>query len=228
MSEETQEVVQETESKPVFIDFTRLLQLHGDVCEDLSREFQAAILNLHAEKGPLLNEAGEVIKDADDKPVNCVDEPIFILLNTHGGDAYEGFAMFDMMNLLPNEKFIICQGKVMSAGLILLASGTTRLSMPNTIFMIHQMATTIPPEMSDPQKIKQGLISTEEMNEHMLRVLALNCNLDYETVKQIAEKETYFTADEALKWGFIDGIIGSKSEEVNEEERTDTPPHNLN
>lgn len=202
----TDETVEETTEKevsksPLFVDFTRLIQLHGDVCEDLSREYQAAILKLHA-----------------DAP----DEPIFTFLNTHGGDAYEGFAMYDLMKLLPTEKIIIAQGKVMSAGLILLAGADLRLSLPNTIFMIHNMATTIPPEMSDPQKIQQGLDSTKEMNENMLHMIKDNCSLSYEQVKKLAQDETYFTAMQALEWGFIDGIIGRR-EEADEATNTESP-----
>lgn len=194
------EVELKTENKPVWIDFNRLLQLHGDVAEDLSKEFQAAALNLHAEDS---------------------EKPIYILLNTHGGDAYEGFAMHDLLNILPNEKVIICQGKVMSAGLILLASGDLRLSFPNTIFMIHEMATTIPQEMNDPVKIKQGLDSTLSMNDNMIDVITENCNLSREQVKEIACRETYFTAQEAMEWGFIDGIIGATTGEYDEESESE-------
>jgi ATP-dependent Clp protease protease subunit len=204
MTDETveQEATEKELSKsPLFIDFTRLIQLHGDVCEELSREYQAAILKLHAEDP---------------------EAPIFTFLNTHGGDAYEGFAMYDLMKLLPTEKVIISQGKVMSAGLILLAGADLRLSLPSTIFMIHNMATTIPPEMSDPQKIQQGLDSTKEMNENMLHMIKDNCNLNYEQVKQLAQDETYFTAYQALEWGFIDGIIGRK-EEPNEATDSESP-----
>ena len=197
-----------TEKSPLFIDFSRLIQLHGDVCEDLSREYQAAILKLYAEDS---------------------EKPIFTFLNTHGGDAYEGFAMYDLMNILSTEKVIIAQGKVMSAGLIILAGADLRLSLPSTVFMIHNMSTTIPPEMSDPQKIKQGLVSTEEMNESMIRIIAENCALEFNQVKELAAKETYFTAQQALEWGFIDGIIGKKSEEIDEEEESNDPvPHNIN
>lgn len=195
MTEEVENNTTEEEKKgPLFIDFTRLLQLHGDVCEELSREFIAAILKMHAEEP---------------------EEPIFMFLNTHGGDAYEGFAMYDTMNILPTEKIIIAQGKVMSAGLILLAGADVRLSLPSTIFMIHNMATTIPQDMSDPKKIKQGLNSTEEMNETMLELITDNCDLSLEEVRKLASDETYFTAKQALEWGFIDGIIGKK--EVSDE-----------
>lgn len=203
----TDETVEETTEKevaksPLFVDFTRLIQLHGDVCEDLSREYQAAILKLHAEDP---------------------EAPIFTFLNTHGGDAYEGFAMYDLMKLLPTEKVMIAQGKVMSAGLILLAGADLRLSLPNTIFMIHNMATTIPPEMSDPQKIQQGLDSTKEMNENMLHMIKDNCNLEYDDVRRLAQDETYFSAMQALEWGFIDGIIGRREDEATDTKSSELP-----
>lgn len=169
-----------------------LLTFQGDISEQLSETFCNDLFSLLDEK---------------------IDN-IAILLNTGGGDAFEGFGLFDLLKILPIKKTILCRSKVMSAGLLILAAGTQgqRLSLPHTTFMIHDISAGVPEEMMEASKIKNSMINIEKMNKSMLEILSKNSKLSLEEVTELSRKETYFDAKQALEFGFIDKIIGGKDE----------------
>lgn len=65
---------------------------------------------------------------------------IELWVNTPGGSIYEMFAIYDTMRACDNDVTTVGFGQICSAGVLLLAGGSTRYVMPNAVFMSHQMS----------------------------------------------------------------------------------------
>lgn len=65
------------------------------------------------------------------------NEPIEIYLSTFGGDAYEGFAIYDAIRACECDVNIIASGKIMSAGFLIFLAGDNRIASEHTTFMMH-------------------------------------------------------------------------------------------
>jgi ATP-dependent Clp protease protease subunit len=138
-------------------------------------------------------------------------EPIEVFVSTNGGSADEMYAIVDTMKYLQSldvEIHNIGIGKIMSAGVMILAAGSKgyRKAGKNTRFMLHalQSGTQGPfPHMKIDMK------NFNDMQEKYVRVLSELTNLSYKELKKIVNKrvDTYFTAEEALKMGIIDEIL---------------------
>lgn len=131
-----------------------------------------------------------ILKDAD---------YITFVLNTPGGSFYQGLAIYDLIRLgAPNSK-IICCGMVMSAGVIILTAGSTRVSYPSTQFLVHYG--------------EDSNTSTTEANHNakMLRlmkdILCTKVNVKRRTVNSWFTKETYYDVKGALEVGLIDRVV---------------------
>ncbi len=132
---------------------------------------------------------------------------ISIWLNTPGGDAHAFFAIYDMMQMVKAPIETVCLGQSMSAGVLLLASGSKgmRYAMPSSGIMAHQIqiggvggtGTEVQIEVEEILKMKQRI------NE----ILARHTGKTVEQVTRDCEHNKYFTAQEALDYGIIDKIM---------------------
>ncbi len=135
---------------------------------------------------------------------------IFVYINTPGGDAYSGRAMFDTIKHVKNEVSTINVGLAASAGALILAAGTKgkRFALPGSHTMIHQVLT---------HGLQGQATDIEIEAKHMLRL-----RYDYaekiaqatgqETKKVLAdiERDNWMNAAEAKKYGIIDKIMDPK------------------
>ena len=138
-------------------------------------------------------------------------EPIEVFISTNGGSADEMYAIVDTMKYLQSLDVEIRNvgiGKIMSAGVMILAAGSKghRKAGKHTRFMLHalQSGTQGPfPHMKIDMK------NFSDMQEKYVRALSEMTNLSYKELKKIVNKrvDTYFTAKEALEMGIIDEIL---------------------
>jgi len=138
-------------------------------------------------------------------------DPIEIFISTNGGSADEMYAIVDTMRYLQSldvEIHNVGIGKIMSAGVMILAAGTKghRKAGKNTRFMLHALQSGT--QGSFPQ-MKIDMKTFNNMQEKYLRVLSEITNLSYRELKKIINKrtDTYFTASEAIEMGIIDEIL---------------------
>ena len=101
-------------------DVTRLVVLHGDVNESSISLVVAQLLHL----------------------ASINHNPIHLVISTYGGSVDEMFTLYDTIKFLPCPVHTIALGKVMSAGVLLLASGTKghRMIGKSARIMIHPVS----------------------------------------------------------------------------------------
>jgi ATP-dependent Clp protease protease subunit len=139
------------------------------------------------------------------------DDPIKVFIDSPGGDADAGFAIFDMMRFIKPEVIIIGMGLVASAAAIILlaAPKERRIALPNSHYLIHQ-----------PLSGMRGVATEIEIHAKELDKLRRKINklISEETGQKIdkVEKDTdrdyWMNAEEALEYGLISKIISNRDQ----------------
>jgi ATP-dependent Clp protease protease subunit len=139
------------------------------------------------------------------------DEDIKIFINSPGGDADAGFAIFDMMRFVKPKVKAICTGVAASAAVIILlgASKENRFSLPNARVLIHQPSTGIHGTAADIQiEASEILKCREKIN----RLIAVETGQTFEKVGLDTKRNFWMSAEEALKYGLVNKIIQTSGE----------------
>ncbi len=139
------------------------------------------------------------------------NKPIYLVVSSYGGSVDEMFCLYDTIKFLPCPVHTVALGKVMSAGVLLLASGIKgkRMMGRSARLMIHPVSGgsygtvfEVINATNEHQRI-QNLLVENLIKETKLSKKQLNDIMKSGT-------DCYMTADEALKFGIIDKIIGDE------------------
>jgi ATP-dependent Clp protease protease subunit len=134
---------------------------------------------------------------------------IHLYINSPGGSVTAALAMYDTMRHIKPDVSTICVGIAASAGALLLSSGTKgkRFALPNSEVMIHQVMGGAEGQASDIEISARHILKTKE---NLNRILAENTGKSIEQVGKDSDRDNYMSAEEALKYGLVDGILKQK------------------
>ena len=135
-------------------------------------------------------------------------------ISTYGGDAFEALAIGGVLDSLQKNVTTIGYGVVASAGTPILLAGKKRKMAANSFFMIHNPTAVTGGEASEIRKTADLLdkIQSQLVDIYVTAIEKSGKLIDSDreaTAKKVTkwvENETWFTADEALQYGFIDEI----------------------
>ena len=133
-------------------------------------------------------------------------EDIQIFVNSPGGEIDAGMAILDTMNYIRPNITTICVGMAASMASVILAGGEKgkRFALPNSKLLIHQ------PMWGAEGQASDIIIKAEEITKVRKKLYELLSKYTGKPVKQIekdADRDKYFTAEEAKKYGLIDKIV---------------------
>ena len=134
---------------------------------------------------------------------------IQLYINSPGGSVTAGMAIYDTMQYIKCDVSTICLGMAASMGAFLLAGGTKgkRFAMPNTTIMIHQPSGGAQGQATEIQIVADHIAKTKRtLNE----ILAANTGQPLEVVEKDTDRDNYMSAEEALAYGLIDGVVTHK------------------
>ncbi|KNH18804.1 Clp protease ClpP [Arthrobacter sp. ZBG10] len=133
------------------------------------------------------------------------EKDIYLYINSPGGSVTAGMAIYDTMQFIPNDVVTVATGLAASMGQFLLSSGTKgkRYATPNARVLMHQPSGGIGGTASDI-KIQAELIL--HMKKVMAELTADQTGQSVETILKDNDRDKWFTADEALAYGFFDKI----------------------
>ena len=134
---------------------------------------------------------------------------IHLYINSPGGMVTAGMAIYDTMQYIKCDVSTICIGMAASMGAFLLAGGAKgkRFALPNAEVMIHQPSGGAKGQAPEIQIAAENILKTKKKLNQML---ADNTGKPYEVVAADTERDHWMSADEALDYGLIDGIITKK------------------
>jgi ATP-dependent Clp protease protease subunit len=138
------------------------------------------------------------------------DRDISIYINSPGGSFTALTAIYDTMRYLKPDIQTVCLGQAASAAAVLLAGGTKgkRLALPNSRILIHQPATEGGSygQASDLEIQANEILRMRALLEQML---ADNTGKTAEEVGTDIERDKILTAEQAVEYGIIDGVLES-------------------
>ncbi|MEU6831303.1 ATP-dependent Clp protease proteolytic subunit [Nocardia beijingensis] len=133
-------------------------------------------------------------------------QDIALYINSPGGSVTAGMAIYDTMQLVECDIATYGMGLAASMGQFLLTAGTKgkRYALPHARIMMHQPSAGIGGSAADIAIMAEQFAHTKrELNE----LQALHTGKSVEQVTADADRDRWFTAAEALEYGFIDRVI---------------------
>jgi ATP-dependent Clp protease protease subunit len=171
----------------------RILVLGSEVNDEVANRLTAQLLLLAAE-------------DAE--------KDITLYINSPGGSVTAGMAIYDTMQLIEPDVSTWAMGLAASMGQFLLSSGTPgkRYSLPHARVMMHQPSAGVGGTASDIA------IQAEVYNKwkrEMAKLTAEQTGQSVERITEDADRDRWFTAEEALEYGFVDHVAGPRGNHTN-------------
>ena len=162
----------------------RVVLLGSDVNDDIANQICAQLLYLEGED-----------PDAD----------IWLYINSPGGSVTAGMAIYDTMQFVSCDVATVCLGLAASMGQFLLTAGAPgkRYTLPNARVMMHQPLAGLRGQAADIAIQAEQLAYTKR---RMAELIAQHSGQDLEQIQADSERDRWFTAAEALEYGFIDHI----------------------
>ena len=138
------------------------------------------------------------------------EKDISLYINSPGGMAYAGMAIYDVIQHVRPDVSTICVGMGMSAAAMVLCGGAPgkRLALPNARIMIHQGSAGTRGAPTDMEiQLREVLALTHRMAE----IIAHHSGRSVDEVTRDIDRDYFMTPDEAIAYGLIDGVITPRS-----------------
>ena len=163
----------------------RIIFLGEQVTEDLANLIIAQLLHLESEDP---------------------DKDVSLYINSPGGSAYAGLAIYDTMQFIKPDVQTICYGIAMSAGSLILTGGAEgkRMALPNSRILIHQPSGGFQGQASD---IEIHAREALELRERVDEIYAGHTGQPVDQVHDDMDRDRFFTAEQAREYGLIDRVI---------------------
>ena len=141
------------------------------------------------------------------------DKEIFFYINSPGGSITDGMAIVDTMNYIKCPVATYCVGMAASMGAVLLASGEKgrRFATPNSEILIHQPLIGGNGISGQTTEIKIHADHMVKTREKLNKLLSERTGQPIEVIEKDTERDNYMTAQEALDYGLIDGILDKRN-----------------
>jgi len=170
----------------------RIVWLGSEVRDDNSNEIAAKLLLLAAEDP---------------------EKDIYLYINSPGGSITAGMAIYDTMQFVPNDIVTVGIGLAASMGQFLLSSGTPgkRYITPNARVLLHQPSGGFGGTAADIQTQAKVIL---DMKQRMAELTAEQTGKSVEQILKDNDRDNWFTAQEALEYGFVDHLRASSAEVI--------------
>jgi ATP-dependent Clp protease, protease subunit len=163
----------------------RIVFLGQEVNDDIANLIAAQLLHL----------------DAQDP-----DRDIWLYVNSPGGSAYAGMAIYDAMQYVKADVATVCLGMGMSAAAMILCGGAAgkRYALPNAKVMIHQGSAGFRGTPTDIQIAAREVLDT---TRRMAEIIAHHTGQDVDKVLRDIDRDRFMTPAEAAEYGLIDAVM---------------------
>jgi ATP-dependent Clp protease protease subunit len=136
---------------------------------------------------------------------------ISIYINSPGGSVYAGLAIYDVMQYVPNDVATYAMGMAASMGQFLLSAGAPgkRYALPHANILMHQPSGGIGGTASDIKIQAEQLLYIKKT---LFERIAYHTGQPVEQIEKDADRDRWFTAEQARDYGFVDQVISSAIE----------------
>lgn len=133
---------------------------------------------------------------------------ISLYINSPGGSVTAGMAIYDTMQMIPNQVGTLAMGLAASMGQILLCAGAPgkRYSLPHSRILMHQGSAGVQGTTADVEIQERNLRQIEDMVNGLL---AQHIGKDVEQIEADSDRDHWFSALEAKEYGMVDHVLDS-------------------
>jgi len=138
-------------------------------------------------------------------------DAIYVYINSPGGCADSGFAIYDMLRFFKAPVVTVCSGLCASAAVMIFlgADKDKNFSLPNSRFLLHQPSTGIRGSASDIE------ITADEITKTRVRYNEVVADITKKTVEDVtndADRDFWMSPQEASDYGLVSKVISSLKE----------------
>jgi ATP-dependent Clp protease protease subunit len=141
------------------------------------------------------------------------EKPIYVFINSPGGEVHSGFSIFDTARFISPEVVTIVSGLAASMGSIiaLAAPKNRRFAFPNSRFLVHQPSVSggLGGTVSDIEIHAKDLIETKN---HIINLYSKETGKSIDDIKKVLDRDYWMSATQALEFGLISKIIASRDD----------------
>ncbi len=137
------------------------------------------------------------------------EKDIFLYINSPGGQAYAGMAVYDVMQYVKPDVSTVCIGMGMSAAAMILCGGAKgkRFALPSAKIMIHQGSAGM---RGAPTDMEIHLREVLSLTKRMAEIISHHSGQPMERVERDIDRDYFMSADEAREYGIIDQVITAR------------------
>ena len=167
----------------------RIIMLSGPIEDEMANSIVAQLLFLDAQ---------DSTKD------------IYLYINSPGGVVTSGMAIYDTMNFIKADVQTIVIGMAASMASVLVSSGAKgkRFGLPHSQVLIHQPSGGAQGQQTEIEIAATEILKTRKM---LNGILAKNSGQPIEKIQADTERDQYLTAQEAVDYGLLDGVMENNS-----------------
>ncbi|MEU5690429.1 ATP-dependent Clp protease proteolytic subunit [Actinosynnema sp. NPDC020468] len=182
------------------------MNLNDSVYERLLRE-RIIVLGSQVEEGIANQITAQLLLLAAEDP----EKDITLYINSPGGSVTAGMAIFDTMQLIEPDVATFAMGLAASMGQFLLSAGTPgkRHALPHARILMHQPSAGVGGTAADIAIQADMLTRTKH---EMAELIAQHTGQPVERIVADSDRDRWFTAQEALEYGFVDKVITRASQ----------------
>jgi len=194
-----------------------LLQEEEENQEEKKREPEFGLLERVLKTRNILL-SGEVNKTLAERVIRQLilleaesEEPIRVFIDSPGGDADAGYAIFDMMRFVKPQVVTIGMGLVASAGAIILlaAPRQQRLGLPNSHYLIHQPLSGM---RGVATEIEIHAKELDRLRRRINKLISEETGQPLDKVEKDTDRDYWMGAEEAQSYGLIARIVSRREE----------------
>jgi ATP-dependent Clp protease protease subunit len=139
------------------------------------------------------------------------DADIYLHINSPGGVVDAGMAIYDTMQYISNDVATVAMGLAASMGQFLLCAGAPnkRFALPHARIMMHQPSGGLGGTASD---IKIQAEQSLHIKNTMFGLISRHTGQTVDQISEDADRDRWFTAEQALEYGFIDHVVATAGE----------------
>ncbi|NLA30107.1 MAG: ATP-dependent Clp protease proteolytic subunit [Propionibacterium sp.] len=136
---------------------------------------------------------------------------IYLYINSPGGSVDSGMAIYDTMQWISNDVATVAMGLAASMGQFLLCAGAPgkRFALPHARILMHQPSGGLGGTASD---IKIQAEQSVHLKRQMAELIAQHTGQTIDQITKDSDRDRWFTAPEALSYGFIDHVLERASQ----------------
>ncbi|MFD5830070.1 ATP-dependent Clp protease proteolytic subunit [Lentzea sp. NPDC060358] len=177
------------------------MNLNDSVYERLLRE-RIIVLGSQVEEGIANQITAQLLLLAAEDP----EKDITLYINSPGGSVTAGMAIYDTMQLIEPDVATVAMGLAASMGQFLLSAGAPgkRQALPHARILMHQPSAGVGGTAADIA-IQADMLTRTKLE--MAQLIAEHTGQSVETITRDSDRDRWFTAQEALEYGFVDKVV---------------------